>query len=518
MALVLSMVSALLCATSSAAAGRKQALLIANAGYKAATLRSPVNDAEALAKTLRDLGFQVALKTNLEAGFLRGAVRDFAEDARPGDVLFFYFSGFGLSSVGETFLLPVDAKIESDKDIWRDGASLKTMLARLDQKSPAATIVAIDAARRFEPEKRVRAEPAGLEPSIGTTNTVTIFSAAPGRIFDDQGEDRSTFGSELAEQIAQLPTDLVTALNRTRLNVARRSGGVQVPLVTSTLIDPLSLLDGSDGARRREPEPSRREPDRKPDPPPTSDRRPSSSPPPGSGDVFADCARCPELVTISPGTFEMGSNQPHQKPVHTVTISKGFAIGRFEVTFEEWDACVEDKGCDHKPDDLGWGRGRNPVLNVSWADATQYVTWLSKTSGRTYRLPSEAEWEYAARARTSGAYWWGENIGANNANCSGCNSSGGGRSRPVGSFRANAFGVYDTSGNVAEWVQDCWNDSYKNAPNDGSPRVDGECSLRVLRGGSFDSNSAQVKSAARFRYDTYVPYSGNGFRVVRELD
>jgi formylglycine-generating enzyme required for sulfatase activity len=223
-------------------------------------------------------------------------------------------------------------------------------------------------------------------------------------------------------------------------------------------------------------------------------------------------------VVVPAGSFEMGSpSSDYNKPLHRVNVSGSFAIGRFEVTFKEWDKCVGEGGCKHRPDDRGWGRGAHPVINVSWLDAKEYTAWLSKKTAHVYRLPSEAEWEYAGRAGTSSAYWWGRNVGARQANCRDCATGQAGHTLPVGSYKANAFGLFDTAGNVAEWVEDCWNDDYRGAPTDGSAWVKGNCQLRVLRGGSFDSEASYVQPSARFRYDFDVPYSANGFRVVREL-
>jgi formylglycine-generating enzyme required for sulfatase activity len=223
------------------------------------------------------------------------------------------------------------------------------------------------------------------------------------------------------------------------------------------------------------------------------------------------------MVVVPAGSFDMGSNTDYENPVHRVTIAKPFAIGRYEVTFDEWDRCVEEKGCKFRPDDREWGRGKRPVINVSWLDAREYVSWLSQKTGKTYRLPSEAEWEYAARAGTNTGYWWGANVGSRQANCRECGSGTSQQTQPVGSYPANAFGLYDTSGNAAEWVEDCWNDNYRSAPKDGSAWTTGQCRLRVLRGGAFDSAAKYVRSTARFRYDSDVRYSANGFRVVRDM-
>jgi formylglycine-generating enzyme required for sulfatase activity len=214
----------------------------------------------------------------------------------------------------------------------------------------------------------------------------------------------------------------------------------------------------------------------------------------------------------------MGSTEvfSFEGPVHRVTIGKPFYIGRYEVTFDEWDACVNDRGCTYRPDDGGAGRGRRPVTDVDWNDAKTYIAWLSQKTGKTYRLPTEAEWEYAARAATTSAYPWGRSVDKDRANCSGCTSEAHSNAIPVGSFKPNAFGIYDMAGNAAEWVEDCWSENYRGAPSDGSALVKPGCRERVLRGGSYNNDPKYLRSAARFKYDYNVRYPSNGFRVVRE--
>lgn len=243
-----------------------------------------------------------------------------------------------------------------------------------------------------------------------------------------------------------------------------------------------------------------------------------TAPPHEPGEVFRDCAECGEMVVVPSGQFDMGSSaKPVEQPVHHVAIPKPFAIGRREVTFAEWDRCVAAGACKISPPDQGWGREDRPVIGVSWDDAIDFTKWLSRQTGQTYRLPSEAEWEYAARAGTTSAYWWGKDAGAGHAQCEDCGGKPGNQTVPVGSFRPNAFGLYDTAGNAAEWVQDCWNASYRGAPSDGSAWISGDCALRVLRGGSFASKAIAIRSAARFRYDEDIRYYANGLRVARDL-
>ena len=214
----------------------------------------------------------------------------------------------------------------------------------------------------------------------------------------------------------------------------------------------------------------------------------------------------------------MGATEffPFEAPVHRVTIRKPFVLGQKEVSFAEWDACVAEAGCTHSPDDRGAGRGARPVTNIDWNDAQQYLQWLSKKTGKPYRLPTEAEWEYAARAGSSTTYPWGRAMEKGRVNCSGCNGAQSANTVATGSFPPNEFGLYDMLGNAAEWVEDCWNDSYRSAPADGSAWTRPRCPERVLRGGSFGSDPRYVRSASRFKYDFDVRYYSNGFRVARD--
>ncbi|MGA2126060.1 MAG: SUMF1/EgtB/PvdO family nonheme iron enzyme [Xanthobacteraceae bacterium] len=238
---------------------------------------------------------------------------------------------------------------------------------------------------------------------------------------------------------------------------------------------------------------------------------------PEPGEVMRDCKECGELVVVPPGEFDMGGDTPYEKPEHHVTIAAAFAIGRREITFDEFDLCVTAGACRQRPDDHGWGRGTQPVIDVSWDDAEAFVGWLAQRTGRKYRLPSEAEWEYAARGGTRTPFWWGREVGSGHANCEDCGGTPARQTVPAGSFRPNGFGLFDTAGNAAEWVEDCWNDNYRNAPRDGSAWTAGQCRQRVLRGGSFASRANVIRSGARFRYDQDVRYYANGFRVARGL-
>jgi formylglycine-generating enzyme required for sulfatase activity len=235
----------------------------------------------------------------------------------------------------------------------------------------------------------------------------------------------------------------------------------------------------------------------------------------GTGEWFKDIDIGPEMVVVPPGEFVMGSNDyDDEKPPHKVTIKAPFAVGRFAVTFSEWDAA----GLAHKPGDQSWGRGRRPVINVSWEDARAYAAWLSQRTGKTYRLLSEAEREYCCRAGTTTRYAFGESITTSQAQFSEGRAKSAGRTSEVGAFPPNAWGLYDMHGNVWEWCADNWHGDYNRAPKDGSVWAGGDVSLRVLRGGSWDHDFPDyLRSADRDGDRPGVRNDDVGFRISRTL-
>ena len=259
---------------------------------------------------------------------------------------------------------------------------------------------------------------------------------------------------------------------------------------------------------------------------------------PAVGTRFRDCWECPQMVVVPAGSYRMGSpseeegRHADEGPVHEVTFDAPFAVGRYEVTFVEWDACARAGGClrgEGVAEDYGMGRGRDPVVSVSWNDAKAYVEWLSKKTEKAYRLPSESEWEYAARAGTTTPWYWDEGQSGQCQHANGADASVRGPRRarcydgypkaaPVGSFSANGWGLHDMLGNVWEWTQDCWNDSYAGAPADGRAWENGDCARRVLRGGSWFSAPWDLRAANRFKRTSDLrAHIMIGFRVARTL-
>ena len=260
--------------------------------------------------------------------------------------------------------------------------------------------------------------------------------------------------------------------------LARWPQGVYAPLATMRLAE----LRGGGGGRPAVDPPSVREP----------------------GAVFRDCPTCPEMVVVPVGRFRMGcltggnACDDEELPVHEVEVAS-FALGVYEVTFDEYDRFAAVTGRE-RPNDRDWVRGGRPAINVSWEDATAYAAWLSEETGEEYRLPSESEWEYAARAGTTTRYGWGDDIGRNRANCAGCGGrwDDENRTSSAGSFAANAWGLHDMHGNVWEWVRDCWHENYARAPRGGTAWTSGgDCRRRVLRGGSWIDDPGLLRSANR---------------------
>jgi serine/threonine-protein kinase len=249
------------------------------------------------------------------------------------------------------------------------------------------------------------------------------------------------------------------------------------------------------------------------------------------GRLFRDCEGCPEMVIVPAGSFTMGSpdaeasRHGNEGPQRRVAFAQPFAVGKFEVTFDEWEMCVREKGCAHNPGYTAWGRGKRPVIDISWTDAKQYAAWLGRKSGKPYRLLSEAEWEYVARAGTTTPFSFGGSISPQQANYDAAVSYAGsptgakqGKTVPVGSYAANRFGLHDVHGNVWEWVEDCWNTSHAGAPADGSARASGNCAQRVVKGGSWDSEPQTLRSALRYYQLSTIRQNTLGFRVARALD
>jgi formylglycine-generating enzyme required for sulfatase activity/class 3 adenylate cyclase len=242
---------------------------------------------------------------------------------------------------------------------------------------------------------------------------------------------------------------------------------------------------------------------------PAASPSPATVPSPAPGQAMA-AVREPDMLAIRGGYFAMGGNDdPTERPIHQVAI-KPFSMGKYPVTVREWNECAAAKACGFTAS----GKDDSPVTNVSWTDATQYAGWLAQATRKPYRLPSEAEWEYAARGGTQTKYWWGDKLQPGMAACKDCGDASVEQPVKVGSSRPNPFGLYDMGGGVDQWVEDCWHKNYQGAPTDGSAWTGGDCTSHVLRSGSWKNDARYVRPANRDSYDTNVRYPTHGFRVA----
>jgi len=524
-AVTIAVMASLLSLRSDAAQEVRVALVIANSDYaNAPDLTNPVRDAAAVAEALGQAGFTMIERPapRLSHAAMLAAINGFAAKARNADVAVVYYAGHGVEIEGRNYLVPVDARFDKAEDVDDFTAVPLDLVLKSVDRAQRLKLVILDACRNNPFASKWALAPGGgktrsfggrgLAPVPVEGDTLVAFAAEAGtEASDGPDEGNSPFVRALTRNLPAPGVDVRSMFGKVRDEVVSETGGKQRP-----------FLYGSMGGQEFFFVPKGTKVATGPDP--AKGKRP--------GESFRDCPDCPEMVIVPAGSFTMGktADEPgrgaDEGPQRKVTIAQAFAVGKFEVTFAEWDACVKGGGCfEYEPPDQGWGRGRQPVINVGWTDAQAYVKWLNNTTGRSYRLLSEAEWEYAARAGTATAYPWGATASHEFANYGKDGCCGGlaqGRDRwvntaPVGSFPANRFGLHDMHGNVFEWTEDCWNESYAGAPSDGSVWRSGDCSRRVLRGGSWGSIPQVLRSADRNRYNPTDRNSNIGFRVARTL-
>ncbi|MBK7000374.1 MAG: SUMF1/EgtB/PvdO family nonheme iron enzyme [Rhodoferax sp.] len=453
------------------------------------------------------------------------------------------------------------ARINDEKDIRSEGVALRDLLGDLDDAKVQKTVVILDACRDNPYQTRTRSAKKGLARVETAGNaTVVAFATAEGKTADDGNGRNGVYTTAFLGQLRQPPQDIRDLLDETANAVARQNKDQKPKIYGDTGAFKGVYLTGGTQLASLKPEPTGRPAQIDPEdeawqatksantaaaydaylseypkgrfasaariaklalqaqpvvqpvvqPPPV---RPVAPVTPTAEQTIKDCDVCPEMVVIPGGSFQMGSNDgdSDEKPVHTVNV-RSFAMGKYEVTQGQWKTVMGSN--PSRFTDCG---DDCPVEKVNWDDVQEYIKKLNARSGKQYRLPSEAEWEYAARAGTTTTYFWGNDIGKNNANCDGCGSRWDNKTTaPVGSFKANGFGLYDMSGNVWEWVQDCGNNSYSGAPSDGSAWMSGNCGQRVLRGGSWHNSPGYARAAIRFGNGTTFRNNDHGFRLASD--
>jgi formylglycine-generating enzyme required for sulfatase activity len=394
------------------------------------------------------------------------------------------------------------------------------------------------------------------------TGTLISFATQPGSVAQDGIGGHSPYTRALATTLRKPGLGLFEVFNEVGVQVLADTGQAQQPWQSSSPIPRPFYFTPASGTPAVATLPTREQLAAAPPPPPQLAALPppvkpiASLPVPAAkpltpeaakalkgGDAFKECSSCPVMVAVPPGTFAMGSppsepgRKPEEGPQQQITIAQMFAVGRSEVSFDEWSACVADGGCNSwDPGDNRFGKGKHPVIFVSWADAKAYVDWLSKKTGATYRLLSEAEREYVARGCTSACapspFWFGPEISRDKAIYDSRFAYAGGLKDTMplrgtvetGTGAPNAFGLLHVAGNVREWVEDCWNPSLAGQPRDGSARTTGDCREHVTRGGSWADRPEALRSAARSWMDVDENDENTGrdknigFRVARTLE
>lgn len=336
----------------------------------------------------------------------------------------------------------------------------------------------------------------------------------------------SNYPADYEAYLKAYPNGRFATLAHARIDRLRAAGASTAPSVPTPAASSVTPAHQTPAPQTARPTP----PPTAPAPKPTASAAPPATPPaaavaqkpvthaPVAGES-RDCATCPIMIAVPAGSFSMGSStdDPSEKPVHHVSIGAPFAIGKYEVTVEQWNACVAANACQKLTPESNTNKAA-PARDLSWDDAQQYVKWLSKSTGKPYRLPTEAEWEYADRGGTTTAYWWGEQMRKGNANCKDCGDPWHKEGpETAGSFAPNPLGLYDMNGSVWEWTADCWHNSYQGAPADGHAWETPGCDMRVIRGGSWREGGGYMLSATRFKYSSGVRQSQDGFRVVKDL-
>ena len=533
------------------------ALVIGNEAYTGSPVEGATSNAREVAAVLRAGGFDVVYAENARRTDITEAVRIFTEKMERGAVAIVYFDGHAVQYEGRNFLIAINSRISSQADIGTEAFDEDLLFDPLIVGRPSACVVIIDASNPNLWNLLLPARTQGLAAQEPLKGISVIYATAPGKV-----AATDIFSSELIKAIKTPGLGFDAVISRTRASILRATAKQQLVWQSSPPPKDLVILSGEAHAQilRKTPDAlelgfwdtikdsetaadfqiylnsypeglfvavarahlaqllakTSGQTPQKPDEPSIQSTMPGT---PGSAQQSVrDCPECPEIVLIPAGSVEMGSadGSVFERPVHHVEIRKAFYIGLREVTFAEWDACVNERGCQYSPADREQGRGLRPVTDVAWSDAKTYLSWLSSKTGRAYRLPTEAEWEYAERAGSNTVYPWGNTLEKDRANCLGCNTISFDKTVETGTFPANGFGLFDMAGNAAEWVQDCWNDTYSGAPTDGSAWDKPNCPERVLRGGSFNGDARFVRSSARFKYDYNVRYYANGFRVARD--
>lgn len=510
--LVLCLASLLCCSVSAQAASQRVALIIGNANYSdVGTLVNPIADAEAVTRAFEAAGFDdVRHVDNLSADAMRKELKAFSARSEDSEIAVIYYAGHGVEVADQNYLVPVDAKLLRSTDIEFEAIPLSTLRTAVAGASKLR-IVVLDACRnnpfRLAGNGGTRAATRGLGNIEPKSGEIVAYSAKEGTLAQDgPAEANSPFAAALVKNLARPGLEIRLLFGQIHDDVLQATANEQEPYTYASLGGEAIYL-----------------------------KPPVDTPKVQGPQTFRDCPDCPDMVVVPAGRFVMGSpddepdHEQDEGPQHDVTIPKAFAVGKQEISRAQYAAFITATGHDVGTVCSQWtGTGfsstegstvlspgieqtnDHPATCVSWRDAKSYAKWLSKRSGFTYRLLTEAEWEYAARAGSSDAFATGQILDATSVNFN--NSS----TVPVGHYAANGFGLHDMQGNVWEWTEDCYAKSYADAPDDGSAFVSPGCE-RTYRGGAWANSSKDMRFATRGENEPDKRANIFGIRVARDL-
>jgi len=548
--LMLSMV-----AVAAAAEKSKYALVIGNSAYQNMKLKNPINDARGIGKALSSLGFNVILELDADKKNIDLSIDKFEKFlAKNKGVGVFFYAGHGVQTQGENYLIPINAKINKERDLRYNAVNLGRVFDAMESANNEMNIVILDACRNNPFFLSSRSSVRGLAKVNRTPKGLLIaYSTSPGKVALDGDEMANSPYSEQLIKSIQVPNrHVLLAFQDIANKVQKMTGGEQVPWTSSSLTQDFYFnkteIDNSELVIQSTAEDIDLFLKK-------SDESYAVKAIHYSEGAIQDKLKSnnrlsPLMIVVPKGSFMMGNTEigyVEEQPVHKVILSKAIAVSQYEVSFAEFDLFAKATG-RRLPISV-WGRGQQPVINVSWKDAVAYTEWLSLETGHNYRLPTESEWEYFSRAGSHERYFWGndmprcEGVSLTNievlrkfkdknilqciskldrdiyANCRHCFSWGYlGKAMKVTSYKPNNFGIYNTLGNISEYTQDCWKENYYGAAVDGGAYVSSNnCVDKVLRGGSWDSSFEEIRVASRQMINEIDESDKVGIRLVREL-
>jgi len=526
------------------ASGARIALVIGNGDYKDAPLRNPPNDAEDIAATLRGLGFDVILRKNANQQLTKAAIREFGQKLRGADSGLFYYAGHGLQVKGINYLVPVAVDIQSEADAEDQGVSLDYVMRTMEESGAKFNVSILDACRNNPFARSFRSVSRGLAQTQAASGMLIAYATSPGSVAADGSGRNGIYTKHLLKNLKEGDSDILKVFQRVRTGVVTETGGKQTPWETTSLIGDYYFKPGTQVATlvptpaqpavhvqsaeeieqelwnnikdsnqksdfddylkqypqgRFSPLAKQKIKSQSPQPAPVTAQpaRPSSQTTSISSGVFHDCPDCPEMVPIPGKNYAMGKTHVTRGEFAAFVNATGYQTGGscwiYDGSKWEYRSGSGWRNPGFSQDDS------HPVVCVNWNDAQAYAQWLSRKTGKQYQRPSEAEWEYACRAGAQQKYCGSDNLDA----VGWYDGNSGNTTHPVRQKQSNAWGLYDMSGNVWEWTQDCW---------------EGRCGKRVVRGGSWiNSGPESARAADRSGLDSAYRSSSLGFRLSRTL-